>query len=119
MIQGILPLLLCQLLGEAVSRALHLPLPGPVLGLILILLGFTLWPLLIDRVRPMAQGFLSHLSLLFVPAGVGVVGHLDVFTSSGPALLVALIVSTVLAIAVGALTFAAVARAMGDKADIE
>ena len=87
-----------------------------MIGLILILTGFALWPPLIDRVRPVARGFLGHLSLLFVPAGVGVVGHLDVFGHQGAALLMALIVSTVLAIAVGAVTFAAVARLMGDKA---
>ncbi len=119
MIQAMLPLLLCQLAGEAISRALHLPLPGPVLGLILILIGFTLWPPLIARVRDTAQGFLNHLSLLFVPAGVGVVGHLDELGKTGPRLLVALVVSTILAIAVGALTFAAVARLTGSKADPE
>ncbi|MBI1170161.1 CidA/LrgA family protein [bacterium] len=119
MIAALLPLLLCQLVGEAVSRALHLPLPGPVLGLILMLAGFALWPGLLNRVRPLAQGFLGHLSLLFVPAGVGVVGHLDELSRTGLPLLVALVVSTVLAITVGALTFAAVARWTGSRADIE
>ncbi|MGV8986542.1 MAG: CidA/LrgA family protein [Cypionkella sp.] len=119
MIAALLPLLLCQLVGEAISRALHLPLPGPVLGLILLLVGFVLWPPLIEMVRPLTRGFLGHLSLLFVPAGVGVVGHLDELARSGLPLLVALVVSTVLAIAVGALTFAAVARLTGSKADAE
>lgn len=119
MLQALLPLLISQLAGETLSRSLHLPVPGPVIGLVLLLAGFALWPPLLERVRPVAQGFLGHLSLLFVPAGVGVVGHLDAFVTSGPALLVALIASTVLAIAVGALTFAGVARLMGDKADPE
>jgi holin-like protein len=119
MIQAILPLLLCQLIGETLSRALHLPVPGPVLGLILLVSGFMVWPPLIERVRPLAQGFLGHLSLLFVPAGVGVVGHLDELGRNGLPLLLALVVSTILAIAVGALTFAAVARLTGSTDDAE
>lgn len=119
MIKAILPLLLCQLAGEALSRGLHLPLPGPVLGLILLLLGFACFERLILQVRPVAQGFLSHLSLLFVPAGVGVVGHLDALSKTGLPLLAALVISTVLAIGVGALTFAAVARLTRSQGALE
>lgn len=117
MIQAILPLLLCQLAGETLSRSLHLPLPGPVLGLILLLLGFKLSSRLIDHVRPVAQGFLGHMSLMFVPAGVGVVGHLDELGRTGLPLLAALVLSTIAAIAVGSVTFATVARLTGSKDD--
>jgi holin-like protein len=60
-----------------------------------------------------AETLLGHLSLLFVPAGVGIVGHLDRLGGHGPALMLAIVVSTVLAITVGALVFSAVARATG------
>lgn len=113
MIPALLALLLCQLVGETAARALGLPLPGPVLGMVLMILGFALVPGLLAMVRPVAQGILGHLTLLFVPAGVGVVGHLDRLGGQGLAILVALVVSTVLAIAAGALTFAAVARRTG------
>ncbi|NUB46632.1 CidA/LrgA family protein [Fertoebacter nigrum] len=114
MIPALLTLLMCQLAGEAAARALALPLPGPVLGMVLLLAGFAVFPRLVDVVRPVAQGILGHLSLLFVPAGVGVVGHLGLLGQSGLPILLALLVSTVLAIAVGALTFAAVARWTGN-----
>lgn len=117
MIKPLIPLLLCQLAGETLSRALHLPLPGPVLGLILLLLGFALIAPLVEVVRPLAQGFLGHMSLLFVPAGVGVVGHLGRLSQIGLPLVVTLVVSTVLAIAVGALVFALVARLTGGSED--
>ncbi|MFT7057684.1 MAG: putative effector of murein hydrolase LrgA (UPF0299 family) [Pseudorhodobacter sp.] len=113
MIPALLALLLCQLTGEALARALALPLPGPVLGLLLLLAGFALFPKLVDIVRPLAQGLLGHLSLLFIPAGVGVVGHLDSLGGQGLPVLLALLVSTPLAIAVGALVFVAVARLTG------
>ncbi|MFC2970058.1 CidA/LrgA family protein [Acidimangrovimonas pyrenivorans] len=114
MIPALTVILLCQLAGEVAARALGLPLPGPVIGMALLLAALVLSPRLVARVRPVAQGILGNLSLLFVPAGVGVVGHLGVLTREGPALLVALVLSTVLAIAVGALVFAAVARLVGE-----
>lgn len=113
MLPALLILLSCQLMGEVLARGLGLPLPGPVLGMVLLLAGFALLPALADLVKPMAQGLLGHLSLLFVPAGVGVVGHLDRLAGQGLGLALALIGSTVLAIAAGALTFAAVARLTG------
>ena len=113
MIPALTALLSFQLIGEVAARALALPLPGPVLGMALLLAAFALSSRLAALLRPVAQGILGNLSLLFVPAGVGVVGHLDVLSREGPALLVALAGSTVLAITVGALVFRAVARATG------
>lgn len=99
-----------QLVGEVLSRALVLPLPGPVLGLILLVLACTLRPALAEAIRPTATGLLSHLSLFFVPAGVGIVAHWDLLRTQGLGLAVAVMGSTVLAIAAGALAFTAVAR---------
>jgi putative effector of murein hydrolase LrgA (UPF0299 family) len=98
MIQAVAILLICQLTGETLARGLALPIPGPVLGMALLLAGCLLSSRLADTVMPTAQGLLSHLSLLFVPAGVGVISHLDVLGGSGPALLVVLVASTALAL---------------------
>jgi putative effector of murein hydrolase LrgA (UPF0299 family) len=117
MIPALLTLLLAQLAGETASRALGLPLPGPVLGMILLVLAFAVAPRLIAVVRPLAQGILGHLSLLFVPAGTGVVGHLDRLAAQGVPILLALVGSTVLAIAAGALAFAAVAKLTGTETE--
>ena len=114
MILAVAILLICQLLGETLARGLGLPVPGPVLGMALLLLGCLMLPGMAARVMPTAQGLLSHLSLLFVPAGVGVISHLDVLGGSGPALLLVLVISTALALIAGVLTFVAVARLTGD-----
>jgi holin-like protein len=116
LIQALALLLLFQLAGEAAARAAGLPVPGPVLGMALLVAVLAAVPRLADIVRDAAQGLLAHLSLLFVPAGVGVVGHLDRLGGQGGAILLAIVVSTALAIAVGALTFAGVARLMGNRA---
>lgn len=109
-----LTIILCfQLFGEVASRGLGLPLPGPVIGLVLLVLACAARPALAERIRVVAQGLLANLSLFFVPAGVGVIAHLPVLAQHGIGLALALVASTVLAIAAGALTFAAVARMTG------
>jgi putative effector of murein hydrolase LrgA (UPF0299 family) len=106
-----------QLAGEVISRAFGIALPGPVIGMVLMVVAFLALPRLAVLVTPVAQGLLSHLSLLFVPAGVGIVAHAGILRAAGPAIAVALVVSTVLAIAAGALAFAAVARLTGNRDD--
>lgn len=95
-----------QLLGEITSRGLGLPLPGPVIGMAALFLTCVMWPKLAQTIAPTTTALLAHLSLLFVPAGVGVVGHLDKIGNDGPALGLAIVGSTIIAITVGALTFA-------------
>ncbi len=117
MIANLATFLTFQLLGEVIARGAGLPVPGPVLGLALLLGVCIAWPKAGARLLPTAQGVLAHLSLLFVPAGVGVVAHLGTLGSAAPALLAALVGSTVLALAAGALTFVALARLTGGRAD--
>jgi len=113
MIHALALILTFQLGGEAAARALGLPVPGPVLGLAALVLALALLPRLAALIRPTAQGILAHLALLFVPAGVGVVGHLGTLGAEAGPLALALVGSTVLAIAVGAGVFVAVARLTG------
>ena len=115
MIPALTVILACQLVGEATARALALPVPGPVLGMALLVAGFAVSPKLLELVKPVAQGILGHLSLLFVPAGVGVIGHLDRLGTSGLGIVLAIVVSTVAAIAVGALVFTGLARLTGTE----
>lgn len=113
MIETLSIILLFQLGGEIASRGLHLPVPGPVLGMIALVAACMIRPALADRLRPATRGLLSHMALFFVPAGVGVVAHMGVVRADGLALALAIVVSTVLAIAAGAWAFALVARLTG------
>ncbi|MEV8467369.1 CidA/LrgA family protein [Fluviibacterium sp. DFM31] len=106
MIHALAILLSCQLAGEVTARAIGVPVPGPVLGMIFLTILLLTIPQLGRIVQDLAQGLLNHLSLLFVPAGVGVVAHLDRLGPDGPALLAALVVSTVAGLSAGALAFA-------------
>ena len=104
MIRGFFLLLACQLVGEVLARGFALPAPGPVIGLALLTLALSVW----NRRRPMsddeiansdvgraATGLLGALSLLFVPAGVGVVQYVGLLREDGVALAASLAVSTI------------------------
>jgi len=99
-IPGLLVLLGCQLAGEFVVRLLDLPVPGPVAGMVVLLLLLTLRePAPDGPVVKVANGLLRHLQLLFVPAGVGVVQYLSVIGASAVPLVVGLLVSWFAALA--------------------
>lgn len=109
-------LLAFQLAGEVIARGAALPLPGPVLGLAGLLVTCIAWPALGQRMLGTAQGLLAHLSLLFVPAGVGVVAHIGSLGTQGPALLLALVGSTLLALVAGVMVFVGLTRLTGSEA---
>ena len=108
-LRGITWLLLMQSIGEVISRGLHLPLPGPVGGMLLLL--FTLrWPVVSDSVQVAAEFLLQHLSLLFVPVGVGVMTHLDVLGKFGARIAIVIVLSTWVSLAVTALVLRTLMR---------
>jgi putative effector of murein hydrolase LrgA (UPF0299 family) len=116
MVQAIGILLFCQLLGEVAARTLALPVPGPVVGLMVLFVGLvavggrTGRDAAVGVVGRAADGLLAVLGLLFVPAGVGVVQHLGLITAHGLALVAVLVLSTAITLVVTVLTFTAVAR---------
>ncbi|MCB5408648.1 CidA/LrgA family protein [Pseudogemmobacter sp. CC-YST710] len=114
MIVAIIALLCCQLAGEIVSRSLGLPLPGPVAGMGLLLAGLMVSERLRNAVRPVAETILGNMMLLFVPAGVGAALQLPKLGAATWPLVLAVLVSTLAAIAVGALSFTLVARLTGN-----
>ena len=101
-LRGLAWLLALQSAGELLARGLKLPFPGPVVGMLLLLLALN-WPALRRDVSTCAEFLLAHLSLLFVPVGVGVVAHLDLVTRYGLQMFVVVLVSTLLGLAVTAL----------------
>jgi len=109
-LNGILLLLMSQLAGEALARGSGIGIPGPVLGMAMLAAALLLWPRLQGVVAPVAAVLLSNLSLLFVPAAVGVVQVLPLLASEGLAIGVSVVVSTIASLIVTALTFRAVVR---------
>ena len=110
MLQTLGLLLGCQLAGEFVARGLSLPIPGPVLGLVILLAALVFRSSLAGALRPTCHVILAHLSLMFVPAGVGVIDNLDVLSSDWAKLLVVLTLSTILSMLVTVATFITMKR---------
>lgn len=104
MLSALTLLLVLQLIGEILVQWFTLPVPGPVLGLLLLFAGLVLRGHLPDDLRNTANSLLQHLSLLFVPAGAGVMIHAGRVADEWLPLLAALIGSTLLSMAATALT---------------
>ena len=107
MIAALTLLLVFQLAGEVIARALALPIPGPVIGMALLFLALLVRGGPGGDLRQTSGQLLQHLSLLFVPGGTGIVIYGDRTAAEWLPLLVALFLSTFLALAVTALVLKA------------
>ncbi len=115
MLAGLTWLLVFQCLGEALVRLLGVPVPGPVAGMALLFVGLRLRGAIPETLNTAATGLLQHLSVLFVPAGVGVMLHFGRVADEWQAIVAAIVGSTVLAIAVTAVVMRAL---VGRSADL-
>ena len=115
-LRGLAWLLVFQSLGELLARGLQLPFPGPVVGMILLLPALR-WQAVRTPVSYCADFLLQHLSLLFVPVGVGVMTHLSLVSHYGFRILIVVVASTVAGLAVTALTLKLLAERATDTPD--
>lgn len=113
MINGFIKLLVFLLLGEAVSHLLPIAIPGAVIGMVLLFLWLTIRDTEDSQLVGFSTALLRHLSLLFIPASVGIMVHLDYLITEWVAILAAVLVSTLMSIVVTAF----VARGIKPRAD--
>lgn len=110
MVGGFAALILCQLAGLWLAEAFALPIPGPVLGIILLFTGLSIkgsaWP----GLEKLSGFLLRHLSLFFVPAAVGLILYGKVLQEHWLAIILAILISTPIAIGVSALVYKALDR---------
>jgi holin-like protein len=97
-------LLIFQLLGEVLVRMLSLPIPGPVIGMLLLFFTLISRRREFANLRKTAHGLLHYLALLFVPAGTGIIAHYSQVRQEWLPLLLILIASTLITIVVTAAT---------------
>ncbi|WP_321529829.1 CidA/LrgA family protein [uncultured Desulfuromonas sp.] len=104
MIRGFAILLGFQYLGEVIATVLDLPLPGSVIGMVLLLFALRLEIIRLDWVRDAAQLLLDNLSMLFIPAGVGVMVYAELIQQQWLPLTLATTISSLVVLAVTGLT---------------
>ncbi len=90
----------CQLIGELLVSFTGLPVPGPVIGMLLLFAGLLLHGSLPEDLGRVADALITNLSLLFVPAGVGVMLHLKLLGDELLPISIALVASTLITIAI-------------------
>ena len=104
-LSGITTLLIYQVIGEVLVLLTQAPIPGPVIGMLLLFLTLAFRGKPVDdTLTDATTSLLSHFSLLFVPAGVGVMIYFGQIQDEWLPISVAVIVSTVLTLAITALT---------------
>ena len=103
MLEYLTLILACQLVGEFAVGAAAVPVPGPVVGMILLFVFLLIKGSVPEQLANVSSGLLNNLSLMFVPAGVGVMVHFEVLGNDALPISVALVTSTLLTIAVTAL----------------
>ncbi|MBM7712130.1 CidA/LrgA family protein [Enterococcus xiangfangensis] len=95
-------LLLYSILGEGLRMFLHLPVPGSIIGILLLFLSFQTKILKPTAIEDTANFLLNHLTILFVPAGVGLMQYYGAIKYTWPILLGAVVLcSLVSLVAVG------------------
>ena len=110
MVLTIALLLFFQLAGTAIVTVTGLPIPGPVMGMLLFL--FALMVNLLQQTLPVVNVLLAHFSLLFVPAGVGIMQHGARLAAEWLPIAASIVISTLLAMAATAITVRIVMKVM-------
>lgn len=103
MINTLATLLVFQTIGEGLAYAFALPVPGPVIGMVLLFLFLLVKKDAAKKLEPVSLELLKHLSLLFIPAGVGIMVHAQRVADEWLPIAVALVASTIMSIVVTAI----------------
>jgi len=117
MLEALSLILTCQLIGEVMVLVSGLPVPGPVLGMLLLLAWLILRGSVSEGVGQTAETLLGHLSLLFVPAGVGILLHWERVREQWQAISAALFFGTLITLAVTGLTMTTLQRLLAWRQD--
>lgn len=90
--------------GEIISKLLHMPIPGNILGMILLFLLLTTNIIKVEKVENLANFFLNHLAFFFIPASVGLMTSLDSLKGSILKILLLCILTTIIVISATGIT---------------
>jgi len=115
MIDAIALLFVCQLLGEVIHRALGVPLPGSVLGMLLLMAWMAIWQKKRPTLTAVTTWLTAHLAVMFVPFAVGLIENGPMLSRYGVALVVAVTLSTTITMVVTVLIFRWMARDIPEK----
>ena len=103
------------LLGELLSRSLNLPIPGNILGMVILFILLCTKVVKVDNISTVTNFLLDHLSFFFIPAGVGLMASIGIIKSTWWQLLVVCISTTVIIIGITGMIVQAISRSTKKK----
>lgn len=105
-------LIICgiYLLGELVSSILNLPIPGNILGMIILFVLLYTKVIRVDNISNITNFLLNHLAFFFIPAGVGLMTSLGIIKSTWWQLLVVCLLTTTIIIGVTGMVVQSISR---------
>jgi holin-like protein len=112
-ILAFLALVACNEAGAYIARETGVPVPGTVIGILIMLLALLLLRRVPEALQSASVYLLGHLNLFYVPAGVGVMGYLALVANDLWPIVITMFASTFLATIAAALAFQWVTRVMG------
>jgi holin-like protein len=90
--------------GEALNRLLNIPIPGNVMGMIILLISLLTGFIKIEAIEDVTEFLLKHLAFFFVPAGVGVISSMDILAENFLPMLAVILLSAIVVIVVTGIT---------------
>ena len=115
MVWGILILLGAQVSGDVIAGGLHLPLPGTVLGIVILVGVLRFRPSLVPELEKTASVLLKNFALFLIPIGVSLLTTGDLLRKTGPQIFVVVLIASLLTIASTVITFVAIRRMLVPK----
>ncbi len=91
--QFLIVLIIC-FMGEVLNKVVHVPLPGSIIGMILLFICLITGVIKLDKIDEISKFLIDHLAFFFIPAGVGLIGYVGILKKSILPILVICFVTT-------------------------
>jgi holin-like protein len=91
-------------IGEVLNKLLNIPIPGNVIGMIILLISLLTGLIRLEAIEDVAEFLLKHLAFFFVPAGVGIISSMDIIKANLFPMLVVILLSAIVVMVVTGIT---------------
>jgi holin-like protein len=104
-------------IGEAINRILHIPIPGNVIGMVILLIALLSGLIKLEAIEGVAEFMLKYLAFFFVPAGIALISSLNILKANFFPLIAVILLSTIIVLVVTGLTVQLLKRGKNSERD--
>lgn len=87
-------------LSESISKVLSLPIPGSILGMLILLTLLLLKIITTESIETLSSYLLDNLAFFFLPAGVGIISSFDLLKGNTLKILIVITISSLVVLLV-------------------